>query len=1827
MKGKKQLLAFLSAAMVMQTIPNAFLQIHAKVLDENKELNLDNNNIYDSVLQYWSSELIGEMKGLENDKDLQSCVKKLDEKAQNYLDTMLDPKSNEHLWNDKAYNDAEVGAKATESLDRLKMIAIQTLEPTSALYRDDEALAKVIEGLKFVLNKKYGPDTPKGSSNWWDWEIGAPKSLVDLGILYYDKLDEKVIYDITKTIDRFVPKADYRLNSSLKETGANLVDKVAIVIKRAALDGNEERMSHAKKCMAPLFSYSNSGDGYYPDGSFIQHGNIPYNGSYGYVLLNELTNCIIMLSFTDYKIDTKDIEFYENTLLNHYIPFISYGGNMVDSVRGRAVSRKAQQGDTMGMQTMGVLLQYADIAATEQTKNEIYKSLKGIAEQKFSEDQTQDFSLLAYSDYIRVKNLAENDLESAMERNTYNVYSYMDRIVSNRDSYTFTVAANSSRMCTEQGNSENILGRYQGQGYTQIYNNDINQYNEDYNATVDQKRLSGVTTAHQDLGFLTSGQSKWSGGSTLDGKNGVSGFELTGEKQLTELKGGFGSESDTGVKSGITANKSYFVFGNKIVYLGSNINNLGYDDKVDFVESIVENRKAFDGMNLTVDGNSVVNTNGATSITNPKSAYLSGKTADTGIGYVFLEDMNIDIKRETRNATWNDVNKLAKFTDYTPVSNDFISMAVNHGTTPKEDTYSWIVMPNASKEDIKEYQENPTIEVIENSENIQAVKDKETNQSAYNFFGAGETNDKTISVSGSASIVMQENKNGFKLAVSDPTRSQSFVDVTLKGVKNLKHVGIVEGSADIVSVDGDSVTIRVNFSSKDGQPRKIEVGTVYETTTENLALNKKSEASSVVQNSATLQRTPNFAVDGKTDTRWASNYERSEKPISKEEADTGWFAVDLGKLTTFNQVKISWEWALSNDFEIQVSNDEETEDWDEKEWKTVASVKENTGYKEEQRKDDIQFEEVNARYVRIKSNNNSRPLNSLGEAAGGLSIYEFEVYSSINLVRSVEKAEKLLKDYPEAKAFDTPELYVTLKTNLENALQNAKSFKESGSDYDEKDLQKIASELENASKEFDNEVLHVTEITIDDKDIPSLDKGEERQLSTTISPSNAYNKDVEWTSSNRNVATVDENGVVRGLSSGETVITVTSKDNGLSDSITITVKVKPQSITLDKKELEMKKGETTKITATISPVEASGSELLYATTNKDVVEVDGNGNVKAVGVGEVDIVVSSVENPKVVATCHVKVKANLVVSSDNLALADGRKTSASSTVSAAGVTPDAAVDGKYDTRWASNYEGKTPPITAEEAEKQWWMLELPESITFNHIDITWFSDTVYGKEFKILVSEDGNTWKEAYYETDGKNKKYGFDFNTVSGRFIKFQGIKRTATGGGYGIVEFEIYNKMDYDKIITEAKNILNLYPSEMTGKQAEYDKLKNAVEASERLIEENPNFTQDELRKVLSEVDNAMSKYKEFIVPVTGIKGSEMTLLAGKEGKLTYEITPENATNKEVFLDNENPEIVSLEKDGTVHALKKGTAKVIVTTKDGEHQAEVLINVKSNTPPTINASDVTIKVGSEFNPLKYASAVDEEDGEIKLTKENIIKNTVDPSKEGKGIVTYRVTDKDGNSVEKTINVTVENSVVVDKTDLNKAIKEARSIETSKYTEESVKAFEDALTKAEAVSKDDKATQEDVDSAEKALTEAIKNLVEKEEPSQPVEADKSGLKDIIDSVKGVDTGNYTEESVKELTEALSKAEGVLADKDATQEEVDKVTKELTEAYKNLEKKEVEEPATGDTGKEEDKKDDEKENSKDEVKTGVASPAGALAATAGLALAGAIVVAKKKREE
>lgn len=81
----------------------------------------------------------------------------------------------------------------------------------------------------------------------------------------------------------------------------------------------------------------------------------------------------------------------------------------------------------------------------------------------------------------------------------------------------------------------------------------------------------------------------------------------------------------------------------------------------------------------------------------------------------------------------------------------------------------------------------------------------------------------------------------------------------------------------------------------------------------------------------------------------------------------------------------------------------------------------------------------------------------------------------------------------------------------------------------------------------------------------------------------------------------------------------------------------------------------------------------------------------------------------------------------------------------------------------------------------------------------------------------------------------------------------------------------------------------------------------------------------------------------------------------------------------------------------------------------------IKENTLPKVLARSLTLYVGDTYNPLVNVTATDKEDGNITLTNDNIIVNDVNTSKAGTYHVTYKVTDKNGTSSEKSITVTVQ--------------------------------------------------------------------------------------------------------------------------------------------------------------------------------------------------------------
>lgn len=150
----------------------------------------------------------------------------------------------------------------------------------------------------------------------------------------------------------------------------------------------------------------------------------------------------------------------------------------------------------------------------------------------------------------------------------------------------------------------------------------------------------------------------------------------------------------------------------------------------------------------------------------------------------------------------------------------------------------------------------------------------------------------------------------------------------------------------------------------------------------------------------------------------------------------------------------------------------------------------------------------------------------------------------------------------------------------------------------------------------------------------------------------------------------------------------------------------------------------------------------------------------------------------------------------------------------------------------------------------------------------------------------------------------------------------------------------------------------------------------------------------------------------------------------------------------------------------------------------------------------------------------------------------------------------------------------VVDKADLEEAVKEAEAVDADNYTQDSYSALKEALDAAKAVLADDNATQGQVDEAVKSLQTALDNLVEAE--PAPGTGIRDELQDLYNKYTGLEQGSYTSESYQAFQNALKNVADILSDKDATEEELQAAYDALADALSGLEVSE--EPGTEEPG-------------------------------------------------
>lgn len=680
------------------------------------------------------------------DPDIAAQITAIAAKAQSNWDTMNKAGGRTYLWSDLA--STSISAQITSSYTRLKEMALAYSTTGSSLNGNAALLADLLAALDWMYTNRYNENKVL-YDNWWDWWIGAPLALNDTVILLYDQLSSAQITNYMNAVEHFTPVIDM--------TAANRVWQSQVVAYRGIIVKNGAKIAMARDGLSPVFVYVTNGDGFYKDGSFIQHDVTPYNGGYGATMLANIADMLYALGGSSWAVtDPKATNVYQ-WIYDSFEPLM-YKGLVMDMSRGREISRSYATDHIAAQRITRAVIRLSQMAPQAHAAN-----FKSMIKYWIQADTYLNFFINNPIDYIvRGKNIVQDPAVAPRgEQVSFKQFASMDQAIQRRPAFTFAIRMHSNRIANyESGNNENLKGWFTGDGMTYLYNNDLGQFTDNYWQTVDPYRMPGTTVDRQTRtsGGNNKSANSWTGGTEILGTYGVSGMELDA------------------LYSTLAAKKSWFMFDNEIVSLGSGITST--DNRT--IETIVDNRKIDSAGDNAFTVNNVTKPSALgwnETMSSVKWAHLAGKTPGTDIGYYFPTEATVKGLREARTGAWTSIDGRTG-TMATPFTSSFLTLWFDHGVNPTNGSYQYVTLPNFTSAQTGSYSSNPDVTVLENSADVQAVKEKTLNIVSANFWNDQK---KSVQVDGNdwvtsnkkASVMTQATSSELNVSVSDPTHQNN----------------------------------------------------------------------------------------------------------------------------------------------------------------------------------------------------------------------------------------------------------------------------------------------------------------------------------------------------------------------------------------------------------------------------------------------------------------------------------------------------------------------------------------------------------------------------------------------------------------------------------------------------------------------------------------------------------------------------------------------------------------------------------------------------------------------------------------------------------------------------------------------------------------------------------------------------------------------------------------------------------------------------------------------------------------------------------------------
>lgn len=519
----------------------------------------------------------------------------------------------------------------------------------------------------------------------------------------------------------------------------------------------------------------------------------------------------------------------------------------------------------------------------------------------------------------------------------------------------------------------------------------------------------------------------------------------------------------------------------------------------------------------------------------------------------------------------------------------------------------------------------------------------------------------------------------------------------------------------------------------------------------------------------------------------------------------------------------------------------------------------------------------------------------------------------------------------------------------------------------------------------------------------TVNAGDTLQLTAKVSPSNASDTSVTWSSSSTGIAKVSTAGLVTGVATGTAVITAKAND-GSNKSATFTVTVtkkviKVTKISLSASTLLTKVGCTEKITATVTPTNADNRAVTWSSSAPTVASVDQSGNIIAKSVGNATITVKAKDGSGVTATCWVNVTDIKVTGITLNKTTLNIKTGATEQLTAK-VQPTDATNSKVT--WSSNDKDvaevdQTGMITAK-------------------------------KEGSAVITVTAQ---------DGSGKTATCQVNVTD---IKVSGITLSAS-------------TLAMQTEDVKQLSVTNITPANATNKALKWES-KNTwvatVDESGNVTAKNPG----EATITVTAADNGgaqaickvtVTERTAPVIKVTQIQLSQTraSLNEGKELQLTATVLPTEATNQSLTWSSSVEGVATVDSTGKVTAIKAGTTVITATAKDDSGisascTVQVTVPTVKVTGITLNKTTASVVKGKTVALTATVTPDTATDKTIKWTTSN--KNVATVSTDGvvtakaAGTAIITATAADDSGVKATCKITVTNPVIkVTKVTLNK--------------------------------------------------------------------------------------------------------------------------------------------------------------------------------------------------